>query len=351
MAADLGQPRRLLHEAVGTVFPSAQLLVVDGGDVLLDEAAGDCDRDTWFDVASLTKPLCTTTLTMRLLETARISLETPLRPDGPTVRLALCHATGLPAWRPLHAELASVTRDGVSLAAHPRLAMRELVRGVPLEYPPGTRSVYSDLGFILLGMALEEATAVPLDAQWRALGFADALDFFPDEARCAPTENGLRGAVHDDNARAMGRVAGHAGLFGTARGVSAVVADLVDAWRGDRARLAGPETVRQFWSPSGIPGSTWCLGWDRPAPVSAGSSSAGARWPRDGVGHLGFTGCSLWIDPPRRRWVVLLSNRVHPSRANEAIKAFRPLIHDAVVEALDGPPAPGSPSGGPVGAA
>jgi len=91
--------------------------------------------------------------------------------------------------------------------------------------------------------------------------------------------------------------------------------------------------VRQMWTPSAVPGSTWCLGWDRPSPVG---SSAGERWPRDGVGHLGFTGCSIWIDPPRARWVVLLTNRVHPTRANEAIKQFRPLIHDAIVTALDG---------------
>jgi CubicO group peptidase (beta-lactamase class C family) len=104
--------------------------------------------------------------------------------------------------------------------------------------------------------------------------------------------------------------------------------------RRQKDALVQPETVRRFWHPSGVPGSTWCLGWDRPSP---GASSAGARWPRDGVGHLGFTGCSLWIDPPRARWVVLLSNRVHPTRANDAIKAFRPVLHDAVVAALDGP--------------
>jgi CubicO group peptidase (beta-lactamase class C family) len=92
-------------------------------------------------------------------------------------------------------------------------------------------------------------------------------------------------------------------------------------------------TVRRFWSPSGIAGSTWCLGWDRPSP---GASQAGRRWSRDGVGHLGFTGGSLWIDPARGRWVALVSNRVHPTRANDAIKRFRPVLHDAIVSALDG---------------
>jgi CubicO group peptidase (beta-lactamase class C family) len=128
-------------------------------------------------------------------------------------------------------------------------------------------------------------------------------------------------------------VAGHAGLFGNARAVAALTQSLLSTWHG-ASGLVAPETLRRFWSPCGIPGSTWCLGWDRPSAVG---SSAGTRWPRDGVGHLGFTGCSLWIYPERRRAVILLSNRVHLSPTNEAIKAFRPALHDAVVEALDGP--------------
>jgi CubicO group peptidase (beta-lactamase class C family) len=98
-------------------------------------------------------------------------------------------------------------------------------------------------------------------------------------------------------------------------------------------RLLSPARVRQMWTPAGVAGATWCLGWDRPAPAG---SSAGERWPKDGVGHLGFTGCSVWIDPARARWVVLLSNRVHPTRSNEAIKQFRPALHDALSAALDG---------------
>jgi CubicO group peptidase (beta-lactamase class C family) len=125
-------------------------------------------------------------------------------------------------------------------------------------------------------------------------------------------------------------VAGHAGLFSTARDVAKLAMALVGAWHGQPSIVA-TESVRRFWSPSGVPGSTWCLGWDRPA---ASGSSAGDLWPKDGVGHLGFTGCSLWLDPGHGRAVVLLSNRVHPTRANERIKAFRPLLHDAIVQAL-----------------
>src|SRR6185436_14930141 len=195
-------------------------------------------------------------------------------------------------------------------------AVLAAVRAEPLERPPGSASVYSDLGFILLGAALG-----PLERLFREQ-VAPGLEigFGPrDPARCAPAE-GLRGVVHDENARALGGVAGHAGLFGHARDVAALIAAL----------FAEPD--HPYWTPSGIPGSTWCLGWDRP---SATGSSTGTRWPREGVGHLGFTGCSLWLDPNRRRAVILLSNRVQPTRANERIKQFRPVLHDAVVGLLE----------------
>jgi CubicO group peptidase (beta-lactamase class C family) len=264
---------------------------------------------------------------MMALEEGALTLADRPRPDL-TVADLLAHASGLPAWRPLY-------------QAGDAQAMRAAVLAEPLEAAPGTRSVYSDLGFMLLGWHLEARLGAPLDqlfARRIAAPLGLELGFRPaDAAACAPTEGTLRGVVHDDNARVLGGVAGHAGLFGTAADVSRVAHALVAAWHGARStalpRLWPAARVQQMWRPSGVPGSTWCLGWDRPA---ATGSSAGARWPRDGVGHLGFTGCSLWIDPPRARWVVLLSNRVHPTRANERIKAFRPVLHDAVVAALDG---------------
>jgi serine-type D-Ala-D-Ala carboxypeptidase len=315
---------RMLRDAVGHVFPAAQLWVVDRFSPAFDQAVGDCSGDTLFDVASLTKPLATTTLTMQAIEEGKLTLETRPRPEL-TVAQLLAHASGLPGWKLLGAHRDEVLR---TIAAE------------PLESPPGTRSVYSDLGFILLGATVEEALGVGLDrafAERVAAPLAIGTTYRPrDAAACAPTEGDLRGVVHDENARALGGVAGHAGLFSTARDVSRCLHSLVAAWHGARSstvpRVLPPERVRQLWTPSGVPGSTWCLGWDRPA---AAHSSAGTRWPRDGVGHLGFTGCSVWIDPPRARWVVLLSNRVHPTRANEQIKRFRPAIHDAIVAALD----------------
>jgi CubicO group peptidase (beta-lactamase class C family) len=319
----------LLSSAAGPVFPSAQLLVVDGGATVIDAAVGDCDRDTIFDLASLTKALVTTTLVMRHLDAGRLSLDDELRP-GVTVRLALCHASGLPPWRPL------LLLGG---APDPKRTIIEAARTEPLDAPPGTRSAYSDLGFILLGDAVERAGNAPLDEQWASLRLCDAT-YHPDPSRCAPTEGNLRGIVHDENCRAMGGVAGHAGLFGTARAVGEVANALLAAWRASDGStnesqfIVAPKTLRTFWTPAETPtGSTWCLGWDRPSP---GASQAGARWPRTGVGHLGFTGCSLWIDPPRDRYAVLVSNRVFPTRENEAIKRFRPALHDAIVESLEG---------------
>ena len=152
---------------------------------------------------------------------------------------------------------------------------------------------------------------------------------------CAERRRVLIGEVDDMNAMAMGGIAGHAGLFSTAEELSQIAAALCRAWRGDDAggsALVARDVVRAFWSPSGVAGSTWRLGWDGPA---AADSQAGTRFPRDGVGHLGFTGCSLWIDPARETWIVLLSNRVHPAiPKDDRFKRFRPMLHDAIAEAL-----------------
>jgi CubicO group peptidase (beta-lactamase class C family) len=300
---------QFLEAAVGVVFPAAQLVVVDAGATALDLAVGAASRDTIFDLASLTKPLATAALARTL------DLDAAVR-DGVTVRHLLAHASGLPAWKALGSS---------------RREVLEQVWREPLETPPGTVARYSDLGFILLGDFIERTRGRALDALFTdeiagPAGVDTRFGPLPPElrSRCAPCE-GLQGVVHDENARAMGGVAGHAGLFSTARDVSRLVAAWVEAWHADDPR------VREFWRGSDVPGSTWCLGWDRP---SAQGSSAGTRWPRDGVGHLGFTGTSIWIDPPRRRWVVLLSNRVEPTRENEKIKQLRPALHDLVVETL-----------------
>ncbi len=301
------------------------------------------DESTLYDVASLTEPLVTATMTMRLIEAGRLSLDTSAAvwvpelatPAGQKIRVRdlLSHSAGFPAWRPFYES--TQNRDHlISLAA------RE-----PLEYPTGTRSLYSDLGFIVLGAIVERAGGARLDNLAAAAIFADLgmtsarfVDLAqPDRQYVAPTEicprRGLViGEVHDDNCHAAGGILGHAGLFCTADDISRLAAALVMSWHGEQTPGGfPPDLVRTFFAPAGVPGSTWRLGWDGPADHG---SSAGELWPKDGVGHLGFTGCSVWIDPPRSRWVVVCTNRVHPSRDDRRITTLRPPVHDAAVRAL-----------------
>jgi CubicO group peptidase (beta-lactamase class C family) len=245
----------------------------------------------------------------------------------------------------------------VAGTASERRAVSVLAAREPLEYPPGARAVYSDLGFIVLGWLLERLTGERLDALARKQIIAplalEATTFMslsePDErARvlgdrsiaatqlCAERHRVLIGEVDDLNAMAMGGIAGHAGLFSTAEELSRIAAALCRAWRGDGGgggALVDRDVVRAFWSPSGVAGSTWRLGWDGPA---AANSQAGTRFSRAGVGHLGFTGCSLWIDPARETWIVMLANRVHPTVPNDGrFKHLRPMLHDVIADALE----------------
>jgi len=328
----------LLEKAVERgVFPGAQLIVVDGGRAVLETTAGrkslggdPVATTTLFDVASLTKPVVTSLLVLRLVEDRRLDWDAPTPLAGVTVRHLLTHSSGLPAWAPLY-ETAH-TRDAVIAAA----------AGMPREREPGAASVYSDLGFIVLGDLVEKTAGRRLDALAADLIFAPTGATgarFVDLARDARPEDvaateGVAGVVHDENCRAAGGILGHAGLFATARDIAAVAEALVDSWHG--AGAFPTALTRALFTPSQVPGSTWRLGWDGPA---ATGSSAGELWPKSGVGHLGFTGCSLWLDPPRRRFVVLLTNRVHPTRpksTNNEIKAFRPVLHDAIVRELGG---------------
>lgn len=345
----------LLRQGVGSVYPACALLFADSGQIELLTRAGSATPPTWWDLASVTKALCTSILCMRLCERGALGLDQQPLP-GATVRHLLCHASGLPAWRPLYQEVTGVPEGPARRAAVVALAA-SAERG-----PAGSRSVYSDLGFILLGHLIEERGGARLDQQFAELAEALEADvaFRPlpclggpleavDARRCAPTRREtplrelLQGEVHDDNARAMGGVAGHAGLFGTPEGVSRMIAALVDVHEGRQsapARALGlrQATVQEFFRKVGVAGSTWGLGWDHPTPLGAGTSSAGSRWSRDGVGHLGYTGCSVWIEPAAGRWAVLLTNRVAaetPAEAAESqarLKVLRPLLHDALLE-------------------
>lgn len=348
------------------VVPGLVLLVAERGQTVFHEAFGARQlvprrlpalRDTVYDVASLTKALSTAVLAMQEVGAGRLRLDRAAAELVPelgagdearariTVRQLLCHASGLPAHRPFWRLAARAPAERLAIA---RLAARE-----PLEYPPGTRAVYSDLGFILLGWLLERSTGARLDVLFaeriaRPLGLAaatfvnladaDARARLLGERTVAPTQiaadrQGLvLGEVDDLNAFAMGGIAGHAGLFSTAADVAAIAGALCRSRAGEQGGIAPPEVVHEFWSPSGVPGSTWRLGWDGPAEKG---SQAGERLSRAAVGHLAFTGCSLWIDPARDVIVVLLANRVHPAvPTDDRFRRFRPALHDAALDAL-----------------
>jgi CubicO group peptidase (beta-lactamase class C family) len=212
---------------------------------------------------------------------------------------------------------------------------------LPLEYAPRSRSVYSDLGFMLLGFILDDVGRGALDVQFGRVveqGDLGELTYRPPQgwyARTAPTEVDpwrgrlLVGEVHDENGWALGGVAGHTGLFGTADAVGRFARILLRTWRG-ATTLVRPESLATFTARTGVPDSSRALGWDTMLPTS----SCGSRMSAAAIGHTGYTGTSLWIDPVAGVYAVLLTNRVHPRRSNDAILAVRPAFHDAVMQAI-----------------
>ncbi|MBL4689343.1 MAG: serine hydrolase [Nannocystaceae bacterium] len=370
----------LLEAAVADgVFPGCVAAVWHAGSILYEEAHGkqathsDCstfgqgvERGTVYDLASLTKVIATTTLAAQLVSAGRWSLDQPVPSPwasacpGATLADLLEHSSGLAA----HREYFTMVEpfDAEKVLHH--------VMQTQVAYERGTKAVYSDLGFMVLGAWLERELDSPLD-----LAFADRVAFrlalegsplpalayrrlwsesalkWDLERRIAPTEiyasalhpDGApshfdvrsqraalaHGAVHDDNAYVMGGVAGHAGLFGTA----AAVLEVAIAWAEGRVPDVDLATRDRFWKPSTVPGSTRRLGWD--GTPGDGSGSTGTSMSADAVGHTGYTGTSVWIDPAAKGGAlacVLLTNRVHPVRTNTTIKAFRPRFHEAAAK-------------------
>jgi serine-type D-Ala-D-Ala carboxypeptidase len=353
------------------VFPGAQLAVRLRGELQCVMVAGRLSSEppglpvqpsTIYDLASLTKPLVIGTSVLLLVQREKIALDDPVQKVLPelggtpigqaTVRDLLTHRSGLPGWRPFYERLEAggVARKPSSGNQTVKQHVLRLIGDEPMIYMRGERSIYSDLGFMLLGFLVERLSGMALD-HWceeaivRPLQ-ADPMMFCPtagggqldvthsivDVSRIAPTEQDeqrnrlLRGEVHDENAAAMGGVAGHAGLFGTAESVLAISGAWLRGYHG-RESILDEDLVREFTTrQESIARSSWALGWDTPSAPSSSGSSFSER----SFGHLGYTGTSLWIDPLCELEVVLLSNRVHPSRRNEKIKAFRPAIHDLV---------------------
>ena len=301
------------------------------------------DRATRFDVASLTKPMCTVASAMVLVGDGALDLEAPIRrwiPESAsagTVRQLLGHAAGCAA----HVEFFRWLRAARPADPYPALVAR--AASEPCD-PPGVAAVYSDLGFLQLGSIVERAGGARLDELFRRLvaePLGLAARFAPEQIDAVATELDERGLVcglvHDENAYYGGRICGHAGLFASIADVALFAQAIVSTAAGEPRGRFAPQTVTRFFTDAPT-ASTWRLGWDTPSP-QLGVSQAGDAWPRaGGVGHTGFTGTCLWLDLPHRRWVALLTNRVHPTRhrgSADRIKALRRAVNDAAVAALD----------------
>ena len=308
--------------------------------------------NTIYDLASVTKVIATTTLCMLFVDQDRLDLDAPVQFYVPsftgknknrvTIRHLLAHCSGLPAHVHLYKRIRRWTQINADKKqeARRRDAMLNAACQHPLTYEPGTDTVYSDLGFLTLGKILETIGKQRLDHLVKQhilepLKMTDTWYCPPPHLkhRIAPTENGtnlrdhlVHGEVHDENAAAMGGIASHAGLFSTAHDLSKCLL----AWLG--AGIFPKRGIRQFTTRTNIaPNSTWALGWDT---VSPGKSSSGRYFSEQSFGSLGFTGTSVWADPIRDLGVILLTNRVHPTRENTQIAHLRPEFHDAISEAL-----------------
>jgi serine-type D-Ala-D-Ala carboxypeptidase len=280
----------------------------------------------------------------------------PSLATSPTkIRHLLNHTSGLPAWKPYYEDVIHCVSNGKTVFVGSRAAKNYILRQVHKEAPlsePGTQTLYSDLGFMVLGEIIETISGRNLDVFFhdhisqrlnlRSTTFIDLTrcpasqnQFKEDEI--APTEfcpwrkKVLCGEVHDDNAFAAGGIAGHAGLFSSARDIHKIVAKLDRCLQGCDSFLSQRLIEEFFTKDDSIPRSTYALGWDTPA---LEKSSSGRHFSRRSVGHLGFTGTSLWWDLEKNCHVILLTNRVHPNRNNEKIKQFRPKIHDLIMQAI-----------------
>jgi CubicO group peptidase (beta-lactamase class C family) len=298
---------------------------------------------TPFDLASLTKPMSTVACAMVLVGDGALDLAAPIRrwlPDstsGATVRDLLGHAAGCVA----HVELFRALRG--ARPSDPRTALVDRAQRVPVA---AARPVYSDLGFIQLGAIIERAADRALEQAYADLVAGPlglAARFAPEPiVGAVATELDDRGVVtglvHDENCFYGGRICGHAGLFGSIDDVAKFAASMVAGSARDPDHRFRPEVIERFFSDAPTAGAGWRLGWDTPSTMP-GVSQIGDRWPRTGaVGHTGFTGTQLWLDLVKRRWVVVLANRVHPTRFGstaDQIKVLRRAIGDAVIDALD----------------
>jgi beta-N-acetylhexosaminidase len=336
--------------AVLAVGYKGELAVHAVGKFTRDPKAKPMKTDTLFDVASMTKVIVTTSLTMMLVEQNKLDLDAPVQKYLPefaaaaksdpnpdwrsriTVRNLMLHDSGLPAHRDFF------------LQAKGYDAVVKLVMAEPLVHEPGTQVEYSDLGLILEGEIVHRLYGETLDKLapekiFKPLGMKNSL-FNPPKSmrgRIAPTEVDksyrkklMWGEVHDENAWAMGGVAGHAGLFTTAGDIAIFAQMMLNGGIYGHTRLIQTATIDQFTTRHTIGNSMRAIGWDVPTSVF----TSGHYFDDTSYGHTGFTGTSIWVDPKRELFVIMLTNRVNPTRDNEKIREARPAVHDAIFHAL-----------------
>ncbi len=373
----LDQIDLMMREAVADkTFPGGALLFSRSGEILFNRVYGVADiatgrpvaHQTYFDLASLTKPLATTLAILVLIHQRKLDLDREISAVIPEfsenektsirIRHLLCHQSGLPDYRPYYLEIGKLPFP------ERKKALQQYLVREPLVSPPARQTIYSDIGFMILQWIVEAVSGIPLDRfvyrhVYGPLGIDDLFYLHtdtetpgPDMETSGPDVSGLefaatencpwrgytiKGAVHDENAFVMGGTAAHAGLFGTAASVHRLLSALMAA---DAAYTEHPASgvervldstlVRTFLSRQEH--CERALGFDMP---SAAGSSSGDFFNRDFTfGHLGFTGTSFWMDLSRFVIVILLTNRIHPSRANEGIRIFRPRIHNAVMQCI-----------------
>jgi CubicO group peptidase (beta-lactamase class C family) len=349
---DLSYAFAILQEAIAAaVFPGCSLAVTFRGELLAqnafgrftyDSAAPAVRADTIFDLASLTKVVATTAMAMVLYERGLLDLDAPVtailpefagddaRRNRISLRMVLAHSSGLPAYEKLF------------LRVHTRETLLRAAFTTPLAAPPGERAEYSDIGFIILGSALERIADEALDAfcQREIFGPLSMTHTTfnppaPSRASIPPTADDrtfrhrvIQGEVQDENASLLGGVAGHAGLFSSAEDL----ARFAHAMLNGGYPIVRASTVAHFTQRQSSPaGTSRALGWDTPSEPS----QSGTYFSPRSFGHLGYTGPSLWIDPDRQLSITLLTNRTWPDCQNQAIKQVRPALHNSVVEAIE----------------
>ncbi len=340
------------------IFSGCSLAVAQGENVLVKNYGtlswNDSEQvkeDTFFDLASLTKPLATSLAVFALLSQKKISLddrlghllqqEVPKDKEQITLFHLLNHCSGLAAHRHFYKIIEKIPKQ------QRKEELLRLVLSDPLESSPGKKDIYSDLGFILLGLIIEKQSGLSFEEAvihyvYEPLNMADKLIFNPLEKgvrHCVATEHCpwrqrvLQGEVDDQNTWIIGGASGQAGLFGRGEDVLNIVRNLTEIASGAKTHpFIDQDLVKKAMSRQGkIKGSSWGLGFDTPSETG---SSAGQFISPKSCGHLGFTGTSFWHDFERDITVVLLTNRIHPSVENEKIKAFRPQFHNLVFKTL-----------------